>query len=52
MKETCFSSDFDIKAKNKAFELIREADNIRMSEETSVKRQAAEREYNKMCRME
>ena len=46
MKESCFAADYDILAKNTAFEKVREADNVRLSQLAIEKRLADEREYN------
>lgn len=46
MKESCFAADYDILTKNTAFEKVREADNVRLSQAAVEKRLAEEREYN------
>ena len=46
MKETFFSTDYDILAKNTAFEKVREAENVRLSQTTIEKRLADELAYN------
>ena len=52
MKESCFAADYDILAKNAAFEKVREAENVRLGQACIDKRLADEREHNKVCRME
>ena len=52
MKESCFAADYDIMAKNTAFEKVREADNVRLSETVVERRIQEERDYNSKCRME
>ena len=51
MKESCFAADYDIINKNKAFEKVREADNVRLSPTDAERRIKDEREYNAKCRM-
>ena len=46
MKESCFAGDYDIVAKNKAFEKVREADNVRLSRADAEVRLAEEQEFN------
>ena len=52
MKESCFAADYDILAKNMAFEKVREADNVRLSHSAVDKRTDEEQNYNSKCRME
>ena len=52
MKESCFAADYDIMSKNTAFEKVREADNVRLSETVVERRVQEERDYNSKCRME
>ena len=51
MKQSCFNADFDIQAKNLAFEKVREAENPRLSQEVIDMRTEDERKYNQKCRM-
>ena len=51
MKDSCFAADYDILAKNVAFEKVREADNVRLTAVDIEKRLTDEREYNIQCRM-
>ena len=52
MKDSCFSGDYDILAKNTAFQKVREAENSRLSNQVAQLRHKDEQEYNKECRME
>ena len=46
MKESCFAADYDILTKNTAFEKVREADNVRLSQLAIDRRLKDERDYN------
>lgn len=51
MKESCFAADYDIETKNQALQMVREAENVRLSATEVKKRLQEERTFNQKCRM-
>ncbi len=52
LKDSCFAGDYDINTKGKAYQKVREAENVRLDPQVVEKRLADEKKFNKKCRME